>query len=209
MKTEKTVNPILIDIPMPIETPRLLLRPPQPGDGKLAFAAKKESFQELHQFMPWAKELGTEEENEITLREKQAEFIQRKDLMMVGVEKESGNFVMGTGLHRMDWENRIFEIGYWVRTSKAGKGFASEATNALIRYAFNALSATKITIAHAGGNDASARVIEKLGFIPTGIIKDSEILPTGKHADHHFYARYNADSLPPLDVRWGQRKLEF
>ncbi|PZQ45344.1 MAG: N-acetyltransferase, partial [Micavibrio aeruginosavorus] len=46
IKTKK--NPILIDIPMPIETPRLILRNVLPGDGKALFEAKVDSFKELN-----------------------------------------------------------------------------------------------------------------------------------------------------------------
>lgn len=38
------MKPILLDLPMPIITPRLLLRPPQPGDGIALNAAVSESY---------------------------------------------------------------------------------------------------------------------------------------------------------------------
>jgi len=196
-------NPILIDIPMPIETPRLILRNVMPGDGVHTFEAKKESFAELNAWLPWAKELGTAEDSEIGVRKAHAEFILRQDIMIVGLEKKTGRFVLGTGLHRMDWERGYFEIGYWVRSSEAGKGYATESTNALIRYAFNALGAKKIGICHADGNIASQRVIEKLGFIKTGHIEDDMSLNDGTRAARHWYARYDDRNLPDLDVRWG------
>lgn len=39
---------------MPIITPRLILRPPQIGDGDVVNEAVLESFDVLNQFMPWA-----------------------------------------------------------------------------------------------------------------------------------------------------------
>ncbi len=167
------------------------------------FEAKVESFKELNTWMAWAKELGTEENSEVNARKSNAEFILRQDMMIVGFEKESGKFVVGTGLHRMDWERGIFEIGYYVRTSETGKGYASESTNALIRYAFNALDAKKITICHVDGNIGSQRVIEKLGFQKTGYIADDDILNDGTRVGRHWYARYDDKNLPELDVKWG------
>lgn len=199
--TNKT-NPILIDIPMPIETPRLILRNISPGDGKAMFEAKSESFDELKKWMPWAKELGTVEDSEIVTRENHAKFLTREDLMILGFSKETGELIVSTGLHRINWNLRIFEIGYWVRTPYAGNGYATESTNALIQYAFNELSASKVTICHAGCNDASARVIEKLGFDKEGVFKREDVLPDGSIIDKHWYARFDTNGLPKLDVRW-------
>ncbi|PZO88542.1 MAG: N-acetyltransferase [Micavibrio aeruginosavorus] len=196
-------NPIMIDVPMPIETPRLILRNVMPGDGKATFEAKQESYEDLKKWMPWAKELGTEEDLEVVARKNYAEFILREDIMILGFEKATGKFVIGTGLHRMDWDAGYFEIGYWVRSSAHGQGYATESTNALLRYAFNALGAQKVGICHAGGNDASRRVIEKLGFIPRGVIEDNNILPTGERTSRHWFARYDLGGLPELKVKWG------
>lgn len=197
-----SINPILIDIPMPVETPRLILRNVLPGDGQAMFDAKKDSFEELRRWMPWANELGTVEDSEMVARENHAKFIMREDMMMLGFSKKTDELVVSTGLHRMNWDLRIFEIGYWVRTPEAGKGYASETTNALIRYAFNALSANKVIICHASGNDASARIIEKLGFEKEGVFIQDARLPDGSIVDHHWYARFNDKNLPELKVTW-------
>jgi hypothetical protein len=44
-------NPILLDLPPLIQTQRLLLRPPQAGDGKALFEAVSESLPELRRFL--------------------------------------------------------------------------------------------------------------------------------------------------------------
>jgi hypothetical protein len=49
MAIEQT--PYLIDVPMPIRTPRLLIRPRQTGDGAMAVAAVAETWDDLHQWM--------------------------------------------------------------------------------------------------------------------------------------------------------------
>ena len=40
-----------------------------------------------------------------------------------------------TGLHTIDWSVPKSEIGYWVRTTSTGRGFATETTNVLIAFA--------------------------------------------------------------------------
>lgn len=190
---------------MPIETPRLILRPIMPDDGAAVFEAKQETFEELHQWMPWAKELGTADDAEVTAREAYARFIRREDMMMVGFEKETGQFVIGTGLHRFDWKVRRFEIGYYVRSSAQGKGYAGEAANALARYAFAQLQANAVEIGHAAGNDKSRRVIEKLGFELEGRARMATHLPDGTVTDTLIYSIISPDALPPLAVSWPAR----
>jgi hypothetical protein len=43
-----TIDPVLIDLPMPISTPRLTIRPKQVGDGAITFSAVLETWQELN-----------------------------------------------------------------------------------------------------------------------------------------------------------------
>lgn len=198
----KDIDITKIHIPFPIETDRLILRNVLPGDGAALFDAKKESLEELRPWMPWAKELGTVEDNEKVAIENHERFLSREDIMILGFLKKGGRLVISTGLHRMNWDLRIFEIGYWVRTPDAGKGYATESTNALIRYAFNALSATKVAICHSTGNEGSRRVIEKLGFEKEGVFKRDARLPDGTITDKHWYARFDDKNLPKLKVTW-------
>jgi RimJ/RimL family protein N-acetyltransferase len=61
------------------------------------------------------------------------------------------------------------EIGYWLAVTFWGKGYATEATRAVIDYAFADLH---YDVLHAGArvsNPASRRVLEKCGFQWTGV----------------------------------------
>ncbi len=205
-KQAKT-NPILMDIPMPIVTPRLMLRNILPGDGAEIARAVGETWEQLNTWMLWADDRKTETDpmqKEIYARERHADFIRRTDFIMVGFERTTGRIVFFTGLHRPKWEIGQVEIGYWVRKNVQGKGYATESTNALIRYAFEALGMKRVVIGHAEGNEASRRVIEKLGFEREGIMRKGEGLPNGIIVDQYRYARLNTDGLPSLDVSWGK-----
>ncbi|MFN3826538.1 MAG: GNAT family N-acetyltransferase [Micavibrio sp.] len=202
--THETIitNPVLIDMALPVETTRLVIRPPQAGDGALVTAAKKESWDDLTRWMDWAVKEPDEFSDEVTMREAQARFILRTDLMMLGIEKISGQPVVFTGLHRIDWHARIFEIGYWVRKSAQGQGYATEAAHALTRYAFKALNARKVVICHAEGNEKSAAVIRRLGFVHEATERYGSTLPDGRIVDHYRYARFDTNGLEALDIRW-------
>ena len=60
------------------------------------------------------------------------------------------------------------EMGYWIARPHWGKGFATEAGRALIDIA-RTLKLPRLEASHFVDNPASARVLEKLGFVPTGI----------------------------------------
>jgi RimJ/RimL family protein N-acetyltransferase len=55
-------------------------------------------------------------------------------------------------------------LGLYIATSWWGRGFATEAGHAFVAYGFNQLNLNRIVTAIQVGNDASVRVIEKLGF---------------------------------------------
>lgn len=196
-------TPILIDLPLPIVTPRLLIRSVLPGDGIAANEAKNETFDQLHTTMAWADKPQTDDETEIIMRDEYSKFIRRENLMMIAVERTSGKAVVFTGLHDVNWKIRSFEIGYWVRASAQGNGYATEVANALTRYAFEVLHARRVVICHSDDNERSKNVIEKLGFTFEGCMKNANQSGDGRLHDTYMYARTAMADLPELDVRWG------
>ena len=60
-------------------------------------------------------------------------------------------------------------MGYWIARQHWGKGFATEACRSLIEIA-RTLKLPRLEASHFIDNPASGRVLEKLGFEPTGLI---------------------------------------
>lgn len=56
------------------------------------------------------------------------------------------------------------ELGYWLGREHWGRGFATEAAGAVVRYAREGLRLATLTSAHFTDNPASGRVLGKLGF---------------------------------------------
>jgi RimJ/RimL family protein N-acetyltransferase len=198
------LHPVLIDVPMPIRTPRLLIRPKQVGDGAITSAAVAETWDELHKWMRWAEDRDafTAESMEIRNRHVMASFILREGIELIGVESATGTAVIWCGLHDIDWQGRQCDTGYWVRKSAQRRGFATEAAHALLRYGFDALGMRRIGLTHSAGNEASRRIAERLGFSFEGIQRGANILPGGKYVDRYCYARFDLSSLPDLEVQW-------
>jgi RimJ/RimL family protein N-acetyltransferase len=199
-------GPVLVDLPMPIRTPRLLIRPRQPGDGQFTLAAIIETWDELHKWMWWAENLDrfTPEQVEMRNRQAIANFRQRDVIELLGIDVATDDPVIWCGFHDIDWRARECGTGYWVRRSAQRRNIATESTNAMLRYAFSVLGMRRVGLTHSDGNEASRRIAEKLGFVPQGVQRASNPLPGGSRADKICYARFGAEGLPALDVRWGK-----
>jgi RimJ/RimL family protein N-acetyltransferase len=189
---------------MPIRTPRLLIRPKEPGDGAETAVAVAETWDALRQWMRWAENLEffTPEQMEIRNRQVMASFLLRENFELLGIEIATGKPVVWCGLHDIDWPAQQCETGYWVRKAAQGRGLATEAANALLRYAFGALGMRRVGLTHSSGNEASRRIAEKLGFTLEGVQRSAALLPGGRFADRLLYARFDTDGLPPLKVTW-------
>lgn len=188
-------DPILIDLPTSIETERLLMRPPQAGDGAMLYAAITESLPELRRFLaslPWVAGEHTVESSEAYCRNAQANFLARKDLPFLLLERATGQIVGATGLHRTVWTTLKTEVGYWGRTSRARSGFISEAVAAITTYAFAQLRAARVEIITDEANDASRRVAERCAFVLEGVLRNERRAPDGSLRNTCIYAR-----LPP------------
>ncbi|MBO68083.1 MAG: GCN5 family acetyltransferase [Acidiferrobacteraceae bacterium] len=82
---------------------------------------------------------------------------------------EHNALVGGIGLEIND--HGCWELGYWLDRQHWQRGYAVEAAKGLLDYAAKELSIEKIEASHMKGNDASARVLKKLGFKAKGIGK--------------------------------------
>jgi RimJ/RimL family protein N-acetyltransferase len=152
------------DPPYRIVTERLVVRCWDPVDAPLLKAAIDESLDELRPWMPWAAEEPQPLEAKVKLlRTFRGRFDLGEEFVYGIFSRDEAAVVGGTGLHRRS-EDDSFEIGYWVRTSHAGRGFATEASAALTRVAFELCGVERVDIRVDPANAASAAVPRKLGF---------------------------------------------
>lgn len=189
------LDPLLIELPASIATQRLLMRPPQAGDGPAFLSAVTESRAELQRFLsalPWVAAEQTPESAEIYCRNAQANFVARKDLPYFLFEKSSGQLVGSAGLHRMEWATPKAEVGYWSRTSRSGAGFISEAVLALTALAFTSLRAVRLELITDEDNHASRRLAQRCEFKLEGVLHNDRRATDGALRNTCIYAR-----LPP------------
>ena len=88
------------------------------------------------------------------------------------------------GLRPYRSDHRVYEIGVHIRAAHWGRGFALEATRAVMEYAFVRLAATGLFAGHNPTNEASRRLLERLGFHYT---HDEFYPPTGLHHPSYIF----------------------
>ena len=98
-----------------------------------------------------------------------------------------GNIIGRIGLHHINQQNKIGEIGYWLADGMQGKGIVTRCCKAIINFGFSELGLNRIEIKCALGNDKSKAIAEKLQFKHEGILRQAELLH-GKFIDLHLFA---------------------
>jgi ribosomal-protein-alanine N-acetyltransferase len=87
-------------------------------------------------------------------------------------------------------------IGYSIDEAHEGRGYATEAANAVVAYAFDTLKLHRLETSYQPTNERSARVLRKLGFAVEGYARDYLYL-NGAWRDAILVARTNPDAPPP------------
>lgn len=185
----KPVNPIMLDFPERLETGRLLIRAALWGDGAVLNEAIAESFVELQPWMIFAQKMPAPEESEQFVREARLNYLNRSSLHMNIYDKTSGAFIGCSGLHHINWDSRNFEIGYWIRSSCAGKGYMTEAVHGITDFAIHELAANRLEIRCSGRNTRSAAVAERAGYILDGVLRSGMRGFDGEMHDCKVYAK--------------------
>ena len=195
---------LLEDVPDQLATERLILRSARGNDAATLNAAVCESLAELRPYMPWAQTAPSLARSDADCRRMQAKFLLREDLPMFMFERAAdgaeGDFVGGTGLHRIDWTVRRFELGYWCRTSHQGRGFVTEAAQALTRFAFERLQARRVEVRMDDTNERSWQVAERAGFALEGVLRSDALNPQGEPRDTRVYALAAPVALAQVSV---------
>ena len=144
-------------------TPRLLLRPGFPEDAPaLAAAIADQAIVRNLATVPWP----------YRMRDAEAFLASPRDPILPSLlifERTDGapQLIGSCGLSRRP--SGAVEMGYWIARPFWGRGCATEACSALIAMA-RTLGLPGLEGSHFVDNPASARVLEKLGFEPIGII---------------------------------------
>lgn len=198
------MNPILIDLPEHIETPRLILQMPQAGFGERLHRAILDGYDDYIKWLNWTHSLPTIQSVEEECRKHHAEFILRDCIRYIIIEK-SNNQVVGRCAFppfQTNWLIPQFGISYFIRRNQRTKGYATEAAHAMALLAFHALKARKVEIYCDSENVASCRVPEKLNFQLEYTQKGGWPRFDGKLSELKTYSLFTDEALPNRKIIW-------
>ncbi len=183
---------------MPLPTPtlhsaRLLLRPFTEADKDVIFALQSNPVVLRYWDAPPWKERA--QADRFIAVSKQME--QEGSGARLAIERAAdGVFIGFCSLFKWNPEFRSAGIGYCLAESAWGQGIATEAAGALLQWAFNTLDLNRVQAEADTRNTASGRVLEKLGFVREGTLREDCIVG-GEVSDSWVYGLLRRDWKQP------------
>jgi ribosomal-protein-alanine N-acetyltransferase len=156
-----------------METPRLSLRTWSPDDAAEAFRiwGDPEVMRHVDDGTPQASVEATRASLGRAIRA----YEQHGVCLWPVIEKHSGALIGACGFHLFEGGPDL-ELAYHFARQYWGRGYATEAAAACMEFGFRTLGAPRIVAATQPGNEASTRVLEKLGFRRLGLDEHGETL---------------------------------
>lgn len=164
----------------------LTLRVPGPEDAERLFAAVRESIAELHPWAPWCPLTYSLADAADWLAQQPAarEAGTAFEFVVVGCD---GRLLGCCGVNQINKGFRLANLGYWIRTSATGRGYASEAARQVAAWAFHNTDLQRLELLVAVGNAPSQAVAVKAGATLEGRLR-SRFLVHGQFQDAFVYS---------------------
>lgn len=172
-----------------LRTDRLQLRPFASGDASALFALHS-SARVLRYWdaPPW-----DDRERAHRFLEACARLAEEGSGARVAVERVAdGVFIGWCSLTRWNPEHRSASMGYCYDESAWGHGYATEAARGLLAWAFRSLDLNRVQAETDTRNLASARVLEKVGFVREGTLREDCVV-NGETSDSWVYGLLRRD----------------
>ncbi len=143
-------------------------------------AAATESVAEVHPWLPWCHPGYQIEEAHSWTTFATAQWNDRHAFEFC-MRTVDGRHVGGCGINSLHDAHPLANLGYWVRTGMAGKGYATRAARLLAQFALTDLAMQRVEIVVAVGNLPSQRVAEKAGARREGVLRNRLVLHSVPH----------------------------
>jgi ribosomal-protein-alanine N-acetyltransferase len=153
---------------MILETNRLILRPLTLGDAETAYYGWTGDT-EVAKYVSWLPHYSIDDTikwlKEIEWKQNGKNDLALKDNYIWGFVLKETSELFGSG--GLIWEEhyQLYQIGYNIKKSHWNHGYTTEAMRTVLRFAAANLGIKRVAAGHAKEDLASAKVIEKLGFV--------------------------------------------
>ena len=184
----------VVSLPTPtLSTARLRLRPVVDSDAEDLFALHSDAYVLRFWDAPAWTEIARAERFIASSRRLAEEGTGAR---LVLERASDGAFLGWCGLSSWNADYRSASLGYCLGQAAWGHGYATEAAGALLRWAFDTLDLNRVQAEADTRNPASARVLEKLGFLREGTLREDCVVD-GVVSDSWVYGLLRREWLPP------------
>ncbi|HTI16595.1 MAG TPA: GNAT family N-acetyltransferase [Trinickia sp.] len=160
--------------PVVLTTPRLILRPLRDEDAQALFEVWSDVDAMRYFSFPAMTCLDQARER---VASKLRPSAANGETLICVLELRATSEVLGDcALFRADEQCRRAEIGFSLQRKFWGMGYMSEAASAVIEYAFDTLNLRRIEADIDPRNVASARLLDRLGFVREGLLRERWIV---------------------------------
>lgn len=156
------------------------LRVPEPSDAGAILDAVRESLAELQPWMSWCHP-GYALADALDWAGSRRQAAAEGNAYEFVIANPDGGLLGCCGVNTVNKENRFANLGYWVRTSRTGRGIATAAVRLLAGWAFAHTDLERLEIVVAVGNAASLRVADKAGAVREGTLRSRICVHGGFH----------------------------
>ena len=163
-----------VSLPTPtLRTDRLRLRPFTGADADALFALHSNA----HVLRYWDSPPWSEPARADRFIEACERMAKEGSGARLAVDRVSDNAFIGwCGLTQWNPDYRSASMGYCYGEAAWGHGYATEAARAVLQWAFDTLDLNRVQAEADTRNGASARVLEKLGFLLEGTLREDCIV---------------------------------
>ena len=167
----------------PLTTPRLLLRPLDLRDAKQLHRAVEESREYLAPWLPWVAHYKDVASAQKLVQSSALEWDQHQAFRFAIYPRNASGLLGVVALELIRPAHACADLGYWLRQNVQGQGVMTEASQELLKTAFEQWGFHRIAVAAATSNHPSLAVIARLGFRFEGIAREAEFC-AGRWLDH-------------------------
>lgn len=182
------MRPHLFHIDTALITARTVTRRFREGEGQAFYNLVKTNEERLRDYFPLILNANNSPEaSEFFIRQKLAAWLEQKEFAFGIWHQEDQKLIGYIVLKNIEWSIPMAEVVYFIDADYTEKRLATEAMQAVVKFAFQEVQLQKLFVYTPPDNTASRRLLMKMGFRPVGTMQQHYRRSDGITVDMVFY----------------------